>query len=91
MNFFRSGGNQSKANQRQPRNTQRRNVNQRSDYHDKYEPESSDDESKDLLVYDWSKVIQIYKEDDSEIAVFTAEIDTDHMKTGTKGARGRPL
>ena len=64
MNFFKSNGNQSKKNGRQPRNNQGRNANQRSDYHDargyrdrEYESASSEEDSEDLLVFEWSKVI----------------------------------
>ena len=52
---------------------------------------SSDEETDDLLVYEWSKVIRIYQLDESEVEVYKAEIDTQHMKTETKGPRGRPI
>ena len=44
-----------------------------------------------MLEFDWSGVISIYKIAEQEIQIITAEIDTDHMKTATKGPRGRPV
>ena len=38
------------------------NVSQRNDYHDAYRSDSEDQESQDLLMYEWSGVINIYKE-----------------------------
>ena len=64
---------------------------QRTDYHQQQQSVSSDDESQELLEYDWSGVIAIYKDDAGEIEVVSAEIDVDHMKTDMKAARGRPL
>ena len=43
-----------------------------------------------MIIFDWSKVISIYRPTDIDNEVFTAEIDPDHVKTATKGARGRP-
>ena len=44
-----------------------------------------------MLIYDWSGVVSIYKDCSSEVEILRAEIDTDHMKTNTKGPRGRPV
>ena len=44
-----------------------------------------------MLEYEWSGVIPIYQDIKDDIEIITAEIDTEHMKTAMKGARGRPL
>ena len=91
MNKSKTSIKSGKSNQSRRRGNQQRNQNQRSDYHVPYESNDSDYQTEELLTYDWSKVITIYSRKQEELEVHTAEIDTDHMKTETKGPRGRPL
>ena len=91
MNKSKASTKRARANQSRQRNNENQNPNQRSDYHVNYESQSSDSDTEDLLVFEWSKVIPIYNVQHQEIIVHKAEIDVDHMKTETKGPRGRPL
>ena len=84
MEYLKARNGKSKVNKIRQHNT-------RSDYHIGYESVSSGQDTEELLVFEWSKVIPIYKAGNSEFAVYKAEIDTEHMKTETKGPRGRPL
>ena len=44
----------------------------RNDYHEPYYSDSSDDESQDLLIYDWSGVIDIYRDCENEFNILNA-------------------
>ena len=44
-----------------------------------------------MLVFDWSGVISIYNYAENDFNIIHAEIDTEHMRTATKGPRGRPV
>ena len=61
------------------------------DYHENIISDTSSDVSDDMLVYDWSGVVSIYLLESQDNVVFTAEINTEHMRTETKAPRGRPL
>ena len=91
--MHKSKTNPQKANQtkKQGGRGESKKGNVRSDYNQKKMYISSDEESEDLMVYEWSQVIPIYTREESNQNVFTAEIDTEHMKTATKGAKGRPV
>ena len=91
MHKSKARNTKSKATKIQQRSNLTRNNNTRSDYHIIYESASSGEDTEELLVFEWSKVIPIYDPARTEFAVFKAEIDTEHMKTETKGPRGRPL
>ena len=91
MNRSKQQANKSKANRNQAQRHNNNQQNQRSDYHQPQYLGSSDDESQELLIYPWSGVIPIYTDPGYEVEIITAEIDTEHMKTDTKGPRGRPI
>ena len=91
MNRSKTNISKASINQRSQRGQQIMPTSHRSDYHNKHQSVSSDEDTDGLLVYEWSKVITIYNPKEQEFAVFKAEIDTDHMKTETKGPVGRPL
>ena len=87
----KSKKNQGKETAKKGRGIQTKSSNQRSDYHTQHEAVSSGDETDDLLIYEWSGVISIYYNHEEAFESVSAEIDTNHMKTETKGPRGRPL
>ena len=70
MKKSKARDNKSKVTQRQRSGNSGWNASQRTDYHDNYESASSNEDTDDLLVYEWSKVITIYQQEESELEVF---------------------